>query len=304
MTSPAPLQGKVAVVTGATGGMGQVIARELARSGAHVVAVVRDPRRADALRAQIAQQAGAGRLEVITGDLSQREDLIDSTSAITAEHEAIHILINNAGAHFHTHRLSPDGLEMHIAVDYLPAYGMTSLLSGALRRGKARVVNVASDTIRDTRPVKLLGRPRPATIDPSDLDDLTRLNKTETFVPFEAYARAKLLTVIASYDQAKTLGIDGVTVNAVHPGIVATGIINDLIPPILRPIGPLIRRPMLTPERGAAAALRLATDESLIGITGRYFLRDIDVPTPAISYDVAVQKRLRDGSNRFLASTH
>lgn len=300
MTAPMPLEGKVAVVTGATGGMGHVIARALALSGAHVITVARDPRRAGALRTQIAEDPGPGRLEVITGDLSEEAGLVGSTAAILAQHEAVHILINNAGAHFTQHLLSPDGLEMHIAVNYLPAYAMTFLLEGALRRGKARVVNVASDTLRDTRQLKLLGRPRPATIAPDDLDDLARLNPADGFVPFEAYARAKLLTVIATYDQAKTLSNSGVTVNAVHPGIVATDIIDNLIPPALRPIGPLIRRFMLTPAQGAAAALRLATDESVGSISGRYFVRDIDTATPAVSYDTTTQQRLRETSNRFL----
>jgi NAD(P)-dependent dehydrogenase (short-subunit alcohol dehydrogenase family) len=300
VTAPLPLEGKVAVVTGATGGMGQVIARELARSGAHVVTVARDPHRADVLREQIAQQPGPGQLEIITGDLSHRAGLIHSASAITARHEAVHILINNAGAHFSKHLVSPDGLEMHIAVDYLPAYAMTALMQEALRRGKARVVNVASDSLRDTRQVKPIGRPRPATINLNDVEDLTRLNKAEGFKPFEAYARAKLLTVIASYDQANTLNRDGVTVNAVHPGIVATDIIHDLTPPILRPLGPLIRRFMLTPEQGAAAALRLATHESLTGINGRYFVRDVDVATPEVTYDTTTQQQLRDSTNRFL----
>lgn len=303
MTAPVPLEGQVAVVTGATGGMGHVIARTLALSGAHVITVARDPHRADTLRDQIATDPGPGRLDVITGDLSHRKGLIASATAITAQHEAVHILINNAGAHFDKHQLSPDGLEMHIAVDYFPAFAMTSLLEEALRRGQARVVNIASDTIRDTRQIKLFGRPQPATIDLRDLDDLTRLNTAAGFVPFEAYARAKLLTVIAGYDQAHTLGPDGVTVNAVHPGIVATDIVDDLIPPILRPARSLIRRFMLTPEQGAAAALRLATDESLAGISGRYFVRNIEAPTPTVSYDTTVQQQLRDSSQRFLTGT-
>lgn len=91
--------------------------------------------------------------------------------------------------------------------------------------------------------------------------------------------------------------------NAVHPGIVATDIVDDLIPPILRPARSLIRRFMLTPEQGAAAALRLATHESLVGISGRYFVRNIEAATPTVSYDTTVQQRLRDSSRRFLTGT-
>jgi NAD(P)-dependent dehydrogenase (short-subunit alcohol dehydrogenase family) len=287
----------VAVVTGATGGMGRVLALALARRGLHVVAIARDPRRAADLRAAVA--AGGGSLDVVAGDLSHRDGIVAATSAIRERYDTVRILINNAGAHYAERRLSVDGIEMHIAVDFVAAYGMTALLAPELRRGDARVVNVASDTLRDTRQVKLFGAPRPATIDVDQLDDLASLNPARGFVPFEAYARAKLLTVTAGYALAHTLGGD-VTVNAVHPGIVATDIIDDLVPKVLRPFGGLIRRTMLTPEQGAAAAIRLATDPALHGVTGRYFVRETDTVTPPVSYDTDVQNRLRATTDRFL----
>ncbi|WP_410566155.1 SDR family NAD(P)-dependent oxidoreductase [Amycolatopsis sp. cmx-4-61] len=141
---------KVAVVTGATGGMGQVIAADLVHAGAHVITIARNPARADALRAHIGPQA-ANRLEVIPGDLSRRAGVIAAAKTIQNRHNQVHILINNAGAHFSEHRVSADGVEMHIALDYLAAYGLITLLDEPLRRGQARVVNVASDTLNDTR---------------------------------------------------------------------------------------------------------------------------------------------------------
>lgn len=300
--STAPAPGGVAVVTGATGGMGRVIAARLAGRGMHVVTVARDPRRADDLRAQIALGPGPGALEVVAGDLSTRAGLRAAAAAIAAAHPAVHVLVNNAGAHHPQRRVTPDGLEMHVAVDYLAAYGLTVLLDPQLRQGRARVVNVASDTIRDTRPAALLGPPRPATLDPDDLDALTRLNPAEGFVPFEAYARAKLLTVVAGYGLARSLAPDGVSLNAVHPGIVGTDIIDDLVPRALRPFTGLIRRTLLTPEQGAAAALRLATAPDLQGVTGRYFVREVDTATPALSYDRDVQRRLLATTDRFLGT--
>ncbi|MFM2720549.1 SDR family NAD(P)-dependent oxidoreductase [Microbacterium mcarthurae (nom. nud.)] len=290
----------VAVVTGATGGMGRVLALALARRGMHVVTVARAPQRARELRDEIARD-GAGSLEVIPGDLSHRAGIHAATAAIRERHDVIELLINNAGAHYGEHRLSADGIEMHVAVDYLAAYGMTVLLASQLRSGRARVVNVASDTLRDTRRLKGGGQPRPATLDIEALGDLALLNPTAGFVPFEAYARAKLLTVIAGYALARTLAGE-VTVNAVHPGIVATDIIRDVMPAALRPFGGLLRRAMLTPEQGAAAALRLATDPDLDGVTGRYFVRDTDTPTPPVSYSVDVQTRLLATTDRFLES--
>jgi NAD(P)-dependent dehydrogenase (short-subunit alcohol dehydrogenase family) len=282
---------KVAVVTGATGGMGQVIAADLIRAGAHVITVARDPARANALRARVGSP-GANRLKVISGDLSQRADVVTAAKTILDRHDQIHILINNAGAHYSEHRVSADGVEMHIALDYLAAYGLTTLLDVPLRSGRARVVNVASDTLNDTRQIKLAGRARPATLDLAGIDDLAQLNPAAGFAPFEAYARAKLMTVTAGYALARDLATDGVTVNALHPGIVATEIIDDLLPPLLRPMRTLIRRSLLTPAEGAKSATRIATSPAMAGVTGRYFSRDKESSTPPVSHDLTTQRRL------------
>ncbi|MFF5175634.1 SDR family NAD(P)-dependent oxidoreductase [Micromonospora sp. NPDC000089] len=285
------LTDKVAVVTGATGGMGQIIAADLIRAGAHVVAIARNPARADALRAHLDSRATT-RLDVIAADLSQRADVVTAANTILDRHHKIHILVNNAGAHFPEHRVSADGIEMHIALDYLAAYGLTTLLHVPLRHGRARVVNVASDTLNDTRQIKLAGRPRSVTLDLAAIDNLAELNPAAGFTPFEAYARAKLMTVTAGYALARNLAADGVTINAVHPGIVATDIIDTLVPPLLRPVRALIRRSLLTPTEGANSTTRIATDPRLSGVTGRYFNRDAESSTPPVSHDPTTQQRL------------
>lgn len=292
------LDGKVAVVTGATGGMGRVIALELARHGAQVVTVARDPRRAAGLLAQFEAEIGTDRLDVVRGDLSRRAHVQAAAQQIADQHPSIHILVNNAGAHFPDRRLSADGVEMHIALDYLAAFGLTALLTDQLLRGRARVVNVASDTINDTRQVKFGGRPRPATLDVAQLHDLRALNPETGFIPFEAYARAKLLTVMAGYDFACKLGPDGVTVTSVHPGLVATGIIDDLVPRMLAPFTGLVRHALLSPEQGALAALRLAIDPDLAGDTGSYYVKSVKTRTPPISYDTATRETLWNSSTQ------
>jgi NAD(P)-dependent dehydrogenase (short-subunit alcohol dehydrogenase family) len=230
-----------------------------------------------------------------------RADVLAAARSIADRHPAVHLLVNNAGAHFPERRLTNDGLEMHVAVDFLAAIGLTTLLAGALRRGRARVVNVASDTLNDTRQIKLAGRPRPATLDVAGITDLRQFNPATGFLPFQAYATAKLMTVTAGYDLANRLAPDGVTVNSLHPGIVATDIIDDLVPLLLRPFGALIRRSMLSPEEGAATAIRLATDPALAGTTGRYFNRDRAASTPAVSYHPATQTVLRRLTDEYLA---
>ncbi|ROR91082.1 SDR family NAD(P)-dependent oxidoreductase [Nocardioides aurantiacus] len=286
------LSGRVAVLTGATGGMGSVIALELARAGAHVVILARTPARADALGRRIRAQGVEGALEVIAADMTRRSDVLNAAATIAERHHQVHLVVNNAGAHFRDRQLSPDGVEMHIALDYLAGYGLTTALAGQLRRGHARVVNVASDTLNDTRQLKLLGPARPATLDLDGVSTLSQLNPAAGFKAFEAYARAKLMSVTAGHALAERLAPEGVTVNAVHPGIVATDIIDDLVPALLKPFSALIRRSMLTPEQGAHAALRLATDPALEGVTGRYYNRDMPTTTPPVAYDPTVQQQL------------
>lgn len=288
MTAAFPLEGRVAVVTGATGGMGQVIARELASGGAHVVAVTRSSR--------VNAPVGPGSLEIVTGDLGTRAGIAAVSRAILDRHGAVHLLVNNAGAHFTEHRLSADGLEMHVAVDYLAAYGLTRQLGDALRRGRARVVNVASDTMRDARMITAVGRARPVTLGLDGINDLRDVNPRHGFKPMAAYARAKLMTVTAGNGFA----VDGVTVNALHPGIVSTSIVHDLTPALLRPFRSLIHRGLLSPEEGAAPTLRLATDPALEGVTGRYFVRDVETHAPAEAYDTKTQDRLRELTDAFL----
>ena len=142
----------------------------------HVVTVARDPRRADPLQQQIEAEVGADRFDVVPGDLSRRDDVLAAAHHIADRHHAVHILVNNAGAHFPDRRLSVDGVEMHVALDYLAGFGLTALLHDPLILGRARIVNVASDTLNDTRQVKLLGRPRPVTLDTAQLADLRALN--------------------------------------------------------------------------------------------------------------------------------
>jgi NAD(P)-dependent dehydrogenase (short-subunit alcohol dehydrogenase family) len=287
------LSGRVSMVTGATGGMGRVIATELARLGSTVVIVSRSDTGGEQVRRQIAAEVGADRVEVLTGDLASQADLRSVAEEFTSRHDRLHVLVNNAGAHYRKRLVNADGIEMHVAVNHLAGFGLTTALLGQLRAGApSRVVNVVSDSMNDARPVTTRGRPRPVTLDADELDDLRRVNGTAGFVPFEAYARAKLLTTMSGYVLADQLRETGVTVNAVHPGLAATGIVDDIVPPLMKPFLGLIKRSLLTPAEGAAAALRLATAPELAGVTGNYFVRGTQQRSPEISYDRDLQRRV------------
>ncbi|HSZ38597.1 MAG TPA: SDR family NAD(P)-dependent oxidoreductase [Trebonia sp.] len=302
-TGDAGLAGRVAMVTGATGGMGSVIASGLARLGATVVIVCRDAAAGERLRQRIAGETGTVRAEVIAGDLSSPAGLHQVAGEFTARHDRLHVLVNNAGAHYRRRLVNADGIELHVAVDYLAGFGLTALLLDQLRAGApSRVVNVVSDAMNDARMVATRGRPQPVTLDPAELGDLRRVNGAAGFASFEAYGRAKLLTTMSGYYLAERLREAGVTVNAVHPGITATGIVDDIVHPLMKPFLGLIKRSLLTPEQGAAPVLRLATAPDLAGITGRYFIRDDENRSPEISYDRDLQERLWAASQACIAA--
>jgi NAD(P)-dependent dehydrogenase (short-subunit alcohol dehydrogenase family) len=292
-TGPVNLTGRVSMITGATGGMGRVIATELARLGSTVVIVSRTPDGGERLRRQITADVGTDRVEVLAGDLASRADVRRVAAEFIARHATLHLLVNNAGAHFRKRLVNDDGVEMHVAVDYLAGFGLTVLLLDQLRAGApSRVVNVVSDSMNDARMSTNRGRPRPVTLDTAELDDLRRINGATGFAPFEAYARAKLLTAMSGYVLADQLREADTTVNAVHPGLVATGIVDDIVPPLMKPFLGLIKRRLFTPAQGAEPILRLATAPELAGVTGRYFVRETEQRTPDVSYDRDLQQRI------------
>ncbi|MCO1653771.1 SDR family NAD(P)-dependent oxidoreductase [Pseudonocardia humida] len=294
MTEPAaPPSGKVAVVTGAAGGMGRVLVTELARRGHTVVAVIRTPADGERLRAEVAARIGVDRLDARAADLADLAAVHELAAGVRSRHPELHLLVNNAGALLRRRAVTAQGVEMHVAVDHLAAFALTDLLLEPLRAGApARVVNVVSATIADTRRFPVRRRPRPVLLDPFEVADLRRMNPDVRFAPFQAYARAKLLTVMCGYLLAERLRGTGVTVNAVHPGVVATRIAADALPAVLAPLAGALRRFLLTPEQGAAAVLRVATAPELDGVTGRYFVRDAEARSPEVSYDRDIQEWL------------
>lgn len=290
MSGPTPSHEDVAVVTGATGGMGRVIVGELAAQGMRVVAVVRDLQRGQELRRQARTSLGEDRVEVVGADLAVRGDVVAAARSITAAHQRIAVLVNNASAHFSRRLVSVDGIELHVAVNFLAGFGLSALLTDALTNGGGRIVHVVSDSMNDTRMIRLGGHRRPVRLPPAQLDDVRQVNPESGFRPFQAYARSKLLAAMAAAELAETLAPRSVTVNLVHPGIVGTDIIDDIVPRPARPIAGLARRLALTADEGAAAALRLATDPQLNGRTGRYFDRFEERSMPALAQNPGLRR--------------
>lgn len=245
------MTGRTVIVTGANGGIGYETARGLARLGARVVMVCRDPRRGAEALERIRQETGAT-LDLEIAELSELEQVRSLAGRLLERYPEIHVLVLNAGAIVPERRLTSEGLETSLATNHLSPFLLANLLKERLvASGPARIVSVVSDAHR-------AGKVR--------LDDL---QATRGYSAFGAYANTKLLQTITTLELARRLEGRGVVVHAVHPGVVRTAIATPM-GPLANWVNFLFQAFMLTPEAGARTSLRAATDPDTGLRTGLY----------------------------------
>jgi len=272
------MRGKTCLITGATSGIGLVAAQELARQGAQPVIVGRNAARCETALTQVRAASGNPNVEALLADLSSQQQIRALAQQFTERHSRLDVLINNAGGVRFARELSADGLEMTFAVNHLAYFLLTHLLLDRLKAGApARIINVSSDAHRG---VSL------------DFDDLMGERR---YRGWRAYCRSKLANLLFTYELARRLEGSEVTVNAVHPGWVATGFggNNGWRGGILQLAS---RWFALTPEQGARTIVYLASSPEVAGVSGRYFVKDRAVPSSPASYEAAAAKRLWDVS--------
>ena len=270
------VHGKVALVTGATSGIGEVTARELARAGATVVLLARNADKARAVAEDIKRDTGNQNVQVLIADLGVQAQVREAARQFRGSHDRLDILVNNAGA-VHTRRTeTPDGIETTWAVNHLAYFLLTNeLLDLPKKTPGARVVNVSSDAHRGAR---------------INWDDV---EGRRSYSAFKAYGQSKLANILFTRELARRLRGSGVTVNALHPGFVASGFGKNDGGPLKFVLGlasPFSR----SPERGAETSLYLATSPEVEGVSGRYFTDGREVePTPQALDDGAADKLWR-----------
>ncbi|MBI3988380.1 MAG: SDR family oxidoreductase [candidate division NC10 bacterium] len=268
------MHGKVAMVTGATSGLGLVTARALAQQGARVIVVGRNADRGAATVRHIQQETGNPAVELLVADLSVQAQVRRLASEVQTRFPRLEVLVNNAGALFTRRLLSLDGLEMTFALNHLGYFLLTNLLLDTLRANlPARIVNVSSEAHRG------------AQINFADLQGAQR------YSGWRAYAQSKLANLLFTYELARRLEGSGITANAVHPGFVATNFGRNN-----RGVQALLWRVLhvaaLSPEQGAQTIIYLATSPEVEGLTGRYFVKNQAVPSSKESYDSTAAQRL------------
>ncbi len=274
------VQGKTILITGATNGIGRVAALELAKMGAQVVIVGRNQARIDETIKEIKDKAGVA-VEAIKGDLSVMSGVRQVASDFRSRHNRLDVLINNAGAIIGSREETSEGNEMTFALNHLNYFLLTELLLDLLKASApSRIVNVSSDAHVGAK---------------INFDDIQ--SKQYSMGGMRAYGQSKLMNLLFTYELAKKLAGTGVTVNALHPGVVATGFghnnggVMNLVMNVMHLFA-------LTPEQGADTIIYLASSPEVEGVTGKYFVKRKVKQSSAESYDEAAAKRLWDISEQ------
>ena len=279
------MQGKTALVTGGTTGIGLVTARALAEKGAAVTIVGRNPQRGEQAARAIRAEVPGAEVRFERADLSLLDESRRLARNISESIGRLDVLVNNAGAIFSRRRVTADGLEATFALNHMSYFLLTNLLLNRLRAAEAgRIVVVASVAHRRAR---------------LDFDDLQCERRYSARV---SYSRSKLANVMFAYALARRLEGSPVTVNALHPGLVASRfgsnngwLFRNALKLAFRASG------AIGVEEGAALNIRLASDPALDGATGRYFSDGREVPSSPASLSVEDQERLWAASEAIAA---
>ena len=259
---------KVVLVTGATDGLGKLVAEDLAAEGATVLLHGRSEERAEASVLEIRDEAGNDELRYYLADFSSLEEVRRLAGEIRSEHDHLDVLVNNAGIGAGKQgemrrETSRDGYELRFAVNYLAPFLLTKFLLPLLKDSSpSRIVNVAS-----------------AGQSPIDFDD-PMLERD--YDGMRAYSQSKLAQIMFTFELAERLEGTDVTVNALHPAsLMDTKMVSEWF-----------GYTMSTVRQGAEAVERLAISPETEGVTGRYFDGQREARAEEQAYDPEARKKL------------
>lgn len=272
---------RVAVVTGASSGIGLHTALGVSRAGMRVVMAGRDRGRTEAARRLVIQRSGSDRVDIALADFSRLGDVRRLADEILAGYDRLDVLVNNAGLFSPQYRLSADGFELTFAVNHLAPFLLTNLLLDRLKASApARIVTVASEAHRRNH---------------IDVADLTR---PPDWTMMRAYGRSKLCNILFTRELASRLDPGEVVATCLHPGVVATGIgqrggLTELGWRVLKPF-------MISPEKGAETPVFLATVPDPKHFHGGYVIRKALTQPDAAALDSGLARRLWEESARLV----
>ena len=242
---------KLAVITGADGGMGMEITCAVATAGYKVIMACRDPEIAEEKRQLIMRETRNIALEIVPVNLASLSSTASFANELLQRGEVITLLMNNAGTMETRRCITEDGLERTVSVNYVAPYLLTRKLLPLMGEG-SRIVNMVSCTYA---------------IGKLDFPDFFLRGKKGAFWRIPIYSNTKLALTLFTIALSKKVKEKGIIVNAADPGIVSTKIITMHM--WFDPLTDLFFRPFIrTPRQGAATAISLLLDEDAGKRTG------------------------------------
>lgn len=298
--STGPGGNKIALITGGNTGIGFETASSLLQKGYNVILGCRNEEKGIASMRKLepfAKQGGSS-VELAVFDLADLNSVSDYAKRALDTGRPIDVLLNNAGVMACPLMRTKQGFEQQIGVNHLGHFLLTNSLlplleQSAAMRQDARIINVASSAHY------------PGTIDFNDF-----LWEKKDYSKWGAYCQSKLANVMYSYELSRRLQNSGITVNALHPGVVATELGRYLFPSLAsdqeipwwsKPILSVATSFLLTPEQGAQTSIYLASSPEVTGVTGKYFDSCKPKNSSRESYDDQKQKKLWDISEELVS---
>ncbi len=243
---------KTAIITGATNGIGLATTRELAKLGMEIYLVCRNQTKGEQVIQEIKNTIGNDKLHLLLCDLSSLSQVRKTAQDFIRLNKQLDLLVNNAGIINTKRRLTQDNYEEMFAVNHLAHFLLTNLLLVSMS-DSARIVNIASGAHILIRGI-----------------NFGDINFQKGFKMLKVYSHSKLANLLFSYELAKRLKNTKITVNAVDPGEVSTGLgqqnkgLSSILYWVMKPF-------IQSPEKGAYTSIYVATSSKLKGVTGKYF---------------------------------
>ncbi len=271
---------KVCFITGANSGVGKATAWALAKQGFALGLVCRNAQKGKQTEKELIQDYPDLRVQSFEADLSSQAQVRRLSQEILARHAHIDVLINNAGfMGYPERRLTEDGIESTLAVNHLAPFLLTNLLLPALKAApQGRIINVSSVTHKY---VKM---------------DWDNFQAEKNYQPLKVYAHTKLMNILFTRELAERTADSSLTVNALHPGTVATGIAKTYSS-TFQWMYWLGRPFMLSARQGAETSIYLASSPEVAQISGQYFVKCKAQPVSSEAKNSAHQKKLWEVSS-------
>ena len=268
------MKDKTVLITGANAGIGLTTSLGLAKLGARVLMVSRDEGRGRKAQALVKEKSGSNDVHLLLADLSDQGSVRKLARDVHENFSRLHVLLNNAAVISRRREMTDDGFERQFAVNHLAYFLLTGLVMDLLKdSAPARIVNVSSQVHAG------------AHINFDDLQSERSYSRTRV------YGRTKLANVLFTYELARRLEGTAVTVNCLHPGVVATNLLADAggLPRKLKAATRIIA---VDAEAGARTSIYLASSAEVEGVSGRYFVKESPTDSSPESYDEGVASRL------------